>query len=161
MEKTRQNQEDDSIKPIGFTGVREKLSALWIFAVFNYLYADVIGLMKAETLQELITGYAGSMQITEGFLLSAAVLMETAIAMVLLSRVLRYRANRWANIIVGLLHSVSVSASMFVGSGPGLYYLFFGTIEVACTAYIVWYAWRWPKTETSDNLLQVRRSLAQ
>ena len=149
MKKTRLNQEDDSIKFIGFTDVREKLSTLWIFVMFNYLYADVIGLMKAETLQELITGYAGSMQITEGFLLSAAVLMETAIAMVLLSRILSYRANRWANIIVGLLHTVSVLASMFVGSGPGLYYLFLGTIEVACTAYIVWTAWRWLQIDAS------------
>lgn len=141
MEKTR-NQENN-IKQIGFTDVTEKLSTLWIFAMFNYLYADVMGLMKAETLQELITGYAGSMQITEGFLLSAAVLMETAIAMVLLSRVLQYRANRWANIIVGLIHTIAVSAPMFVGSGHGLYYMFFGTIEVVCTAYIVWTAWRW------------------
>ena len=124
-------------------GMSTKLSALWVFAVLNYLYADVIGLMKAENLQAFISGYAGSIQITDGFLLAAAVLMETAIAMTLLSRVLRHRANRWANIVVGLLHTVAVSASMFVGSGPGLYYLFFGAIEVSCTAYIVWTSWKW------------------
>jgi hypothetical protein len=124
--------------------MRVKLSTLWTFAMFNYLYADVIGLMKAENLQAFLTGMVGSMQITDEFLLGAAVLMETAIAMVLLSRVLRYRANRLANIIVGILHTVSVSASMFVGSGPGLYYMFFGTIEIICTAYIVWSAWKWP-----------------
>src|SRR5215472_14524740 len=28
---------------------------------------------------------------------------------------------------------------------PTLYYLFFGTIEVACASLIVWYAWRWPR----------------
>jgi hypothetical protein len=123
--------------------MKVKLSTLWIFAMFNYLYADVIGLMKAENLQAFITGYAGSMKITEGFLLGAAILMETAIAMVLLSRTLGYRANRWANIIVGLLHTVSVSASMFIGSGPGLYYMLFGAIEVICTIYIIWSAWRW------------------
>ncbi len=128
--------------------MKVKLSTLWIFAVFNYLYADVIGLMKAENLQAFMAGYAGSMQITEDFLLCAAVLMETAIAMVLLSHVLGYRANRWANIVVGVLHTVSVSASMFVGSGPGLYYRFFGTIEVACTAYIIWSAWNWPRPQT-------------
>ena len=125
--------------------MKVKLSTLWIFAMFNYIYADVIGLMKAENLQAFLTGMVGSTQITDEFLLCAAVLMETAIAMVLLSRVLRYRANRWANIVVGILHTVSVSASMFVGSGPGLYYLFFGTIEIICTAYIVWSAWKWPQ----------------
>ena len=129
--------------------MKTKLSSLWIFAVLNYLYADVIGLMKAENLQAFISGQVGSMPITEVFLLSAAVLMETAIAMTLLSRILSYRANRWANIVVGLLHTIAVSASMFVGSGPGLYYLFFGTIEIICTAYIVWTAWRWLPVEAS------------
>lgn len=127
--------------------MKTQLSALWIFAVLNYLYADVIGLMKADNLQAFITGYAGSMQITEGFLLAGAVLMETAIAMTILSRILKYKSNRWANIIVGLLHTLAVSASMFVGSGPGLYYMFFGVIEISCTAYIVWTSWRWSGME--------------
>ena len=127
----------------GLKEMGTRLSTLWVFAVLNYLYADVIGLMKAENLQTFLTGNIGSMQITEGFLLAAAILMETAIAMTLLSRVLQYRANRWANIIVGLLHTVAVSASIFVGSGPSLYYLFFGAIEVSCTAYIVWTSWKW------------------
>jgi hypothetical protein len=29
--------------------------------------------------------------------------------------------------------------------------LFFGTIEVACTSLIVWYAWRWPR-ETASRI---------
>jgi hypothetical protein len=72
--------------------------------------------------------------------------METAIAMVLLSRILRYRANSWANIVVGVIHTVAVFASMFVGT-PDPYYLFFGTNEIACTLFIVWYAWTWPNPE--------------
>ena len=128
--------------------MKVKLSTLWIFAMFNYLYADVMGLMKSENLQAFLAGMVGSMQITEEFLLGAAILMETAIAMVLLSRLLQYRANRWANIIVGAIHTVSVLASMTVGTGPGLYYMFFGTIEITCTAFIVWSAWRWPKPES-------------
>jgi len=134
--------------------MRVKLSTLWIFAMFNYIYADIMSLMKAENLEAFLTGYVGSMQITDQFLLSAAILMETAIVMVLISRILGYRANRWANIIVGILHTVSVAASMFVGSGPGLYYMFFGTIEVACTLYIVWSAWKWsnPQTLGEDSL---------
>ena len=40
--------------------MRVKLSTLWTFAMFNYLYADVIGLMKAENLQAFLTGMVGS-----------------------------------------------------------------------------------------------------
>ena len=129
--------------------MKVRLSTLWIFAVLNYLYADVMTLMDPEGLEAIMTGYAGSIQITEGFLLGAAVLMETAIAMVLLSRVLKHRANRWANIIAGALHTAAVFSSMFVGTTPALYYVFFGTIEIACTLLISWYAWRWPNPEGS------------
>jgi len=124
--------------------MKVKLSLLWIFAMFNYLYADVMTLMDSSVLKELMKGYAGPIQITQGFLLGGAILIETAIAMVLLSRVLKYRANRWANIIAGAIHTVAVFASMFVGT-PAPYYIFFGTIEIACTSLIVWYAWKWPK----------------
>ena len=122
------------------------LSTLWIFAIFNYLYADIVGLMDSSLLKEYITGTVGGLQITQGFLLLGSLLMETAIVMVLLSRVLKYRANRWANIIAGVIHTVAVSSSMFVGT-PTLYYIFFGTIEIVCTLFIVWYAWTWRKQE--------------
>jgi len=97
-------------------------------------------------LNKLITGYVESMNITEEFLLDGSILMETATAMVLLSRVLTYKANRWANILVGALHTVVVLASM-LGSQPTLYYTFYGTIEVLCTSLIVWYAWKWSPQE--------------
>ena len=114
--------------------------------MFNYLYADILTLMDSDVLNELMTGYMGSVHITQEFLLLGAILMETAIAMVLLSRVLKYKVNRWANIIVGALHTVVVFASV-VGTSPVLYYIFHGTIEIACTSFIVWYAWKWPKQE--------------
>lgn len=133
-------------KTIEMKDMKVKFQALWIFVMFNYLYADVLGLHDPAILKELITGQAGSLQITQEFLLGAALLMETAIIMVLLSRVLKYRANRWANIIAGVIHTAAVSLSMFVGK-PALYYLFFGTIEIVCTSLIVWYAWTWTNPE--------------
>ena len=137
----------DSInRTSGMEGMQVKFQTLWIFVMFNYLYADVLGLHDPAILKELITGQAGSLQITQGFLLGAAILMETAIAMVLLSRTLKYRENRWANIIAGVIHTTAVSLTMFVGK-PSLYYMFFGTIEIVCTSLIVWYAWTWTNPE--------------
>ncbi len=127
------------------------LSTLWIFVMFNYLYADVYGLvfnpvLQKELTKQLAAGYVGSIQITQEFVLVTAVLMETAIAMVLLSRVLKYSANRWANIIAGLFHTAFVSWSL-IGETPTLFYVFFATIEIACTLFIAWYAWRWHTPE--------------
>ena len=118
------------------------LSTLWIFAVLNYLYADVMSLFDPAIQSDIAAGSIGSLQITEAFLLAAAVLMETAIVMVVLSRVLGYRANRWANIVVGVLHTVAVTSSLTVGS-VALYSAFFAVVEIACTVFIVGYAWRW------------------
>jgi len=70
-------------------------STLWIFAMFNYLYADVMTVMDPAFFKTAMQGSAGSVAMTPGFLLGAAILMETAIVMVLLSRVLKYGANRW------------------------------------------------------------------
>jgi hypothetical protein len=124
--------------------MKARFSTLWIFAIFNYLYADIVTLMDPVFLKQIMAGQVGSFQITQGFLLGAAILMETAIAMVILSRVLAYRANRWANIIVGVIHTAAVISSVFVGGTmPALYYIFFATIEIVCTSLIVWYAWRW------------------
>ncbi len=127
------------------------LSTLWIFVMFNYLYADVYGLvfnpvLQKELTQQLAAGYVGSIQITQEFVLVTAVLMETAIAMVLLSRVLKYSANRWANIVAGLFHTTFVAWSL-IGDTPTLFYAFFAAIEITCTLFIAWYAWRWRNTE--------------
>ena len=130
---------------------RVLLSTLWIFVVLNYLYADVIGLtfnrvLQPETWAQLGSGYIGSIRITQAFVLMTAVLMETAIAMVLLSRVLRYRLNRWANIGVAALHTAAVAWSMS-GGDLNVFYAFFAAIEIACTLFIIWYAWTWPTPE--------------
>jgi uncharacterized membrane protein len=90
-----------------------------------------------------LTGSAGAIHMSQGFLLGAAMLMETAIAMVLLSRILKDKANRWANVAVGALQTVAVLSSVLIGITPTLYYLFFAVIEIACTLLIVWYALRW------------------
>ena len=127
------------------------LSTLWIFAIFNYIYADILTFYEPGVLGELMTGSVGGIKFTQGFLLVAAVLMETAIVMVLLSRVLKYRANRRANIIAGVIHTLAVSGSMFIGSTPSLHYMFFGTIEIITTLFIVWYAWTWANPEGSTN----------
>lgn len=132
--------------------MKTRLSTLWIFVMLNYIYADIYGLtfnpvLQKELTKQLLSGYIGSIQITQGFVLITAILMETAIAMVLLSRVLKYRANRWANIIVGVLQTAFVSWSLF-GETPTMFYAFFATIEIACTLFIVWSAWRWTEKET-------------
>jgi hypothetical protein len=127
---------------------RTLLSTLWIFASLNYIFCDVVGLMDAKLLIQFLTGTVDGMKLSEGFLLAASVLVEIPIAMVLFSRILKYRANRWANIVAGTIMTVVQAATLFIGSST-TYYIFFSVIEIATTALIVWTAWHW--TQFSEN----------
>ena len=65
-----------------------KLSTLWIFVMFNYLYADVMAFMDPVLPNQFLTGTIDGLKINEGFVSGSAVLMEIPIAMVLVSRLL-------------------------------------------------------------------------
>ena len=116
------------------------LSALWIFAMLNYLYADVFTLFFNTATQN------EPLAMPQGAVLVFAILMETAIAMVLLSRFLKYGANRWVNISAGVFHTAFVAWSM-IGETPAPFYVFFASIEMVCTLFIAWYAWKWRNPE--------------
>ena len=122
--------------------MKTKLSTLWLFATLNYLYCDVVTLMDPDLLKKFLAGNVGGLDITQGFLLAAGILVEIPIAMVLLSRVLNHAANRWANVSAGAIMTAVQLASLFAKT-PAAYYVFFSVIEIATTGVIVFLAWRW------------------
>ena len=127
---------------------KERLSILWIFALLNYLYADVVALFD-------IAGARHSFEpLPPWALMGSAVLMEIPIAMILLCRLLPFRANRLANIIAGGILTLINGFLTFVaplagwGKPPAFAeYLFFATIETVCTSVIIWQAWAWSGVE--------------
>ncbi len=82
----------------------------------------------------------------QGGLLAGAIVMETAIAMVILSWLLNYKVNRWVNIVIGALNILGV-----VTGGHSPYYVFFATVEVACLLLIIGLAWKWTKLEVKPE----------
>ena len=122
--------------------MRVRLSILWVFAVLNYIYADVFTALDPST-------DGGSVRMSHATMLGAAIFLETAVVMVPLARLLKHRANRWVNILVGILHTVAVAGSLFVtGKMPPSFYIFFACVEIVTTSTIVWYAWRWTESQT-------------
>lgn len=117
--------------------VRSKLSMLWIFYVLNIAYGDIGTLYYSVFINP-----TPLVHYTRVFLLGAAVLVEIPMVMVLLSRTLKYRPNRIANVVVGAVLTVVELASLFVGT-PTLAYAFIAVITVATSAYIAFYAWKW------------------
>jgi hypothetical protein len=140
--------------------MKSKLSSLWIFVALNYLYCDVVSLMDPELLPLSLRGNVNGLELTPAFLLGAGILVEIFIAMVLLSRVLPYRTNRWANIAAGTIMTAVQSATLFVGV-PAPYYLFFSVIEIATTVLIVWFAWNWPESVAQVELTEPELSASR
>jgi hypothetical protein len=128
------------------------LSSLWIFAMFNYLYADVMSLMDPNLREAYASGMinGSAIRITPIFLLYGAILMETAMLMVVLPRILRRGANRIANIVVGVIHTLAVAGSMLMGSGPAPYYILCASFEIPTTILIVIFALTWKKGTTNE-----------
>jgi hypothetical protein len=125
-------------KPIGIQNMKERLFTLWLFAMLTYTYGDVVTLMDPIK--------HGTMEMTEAFLLGGSIFMLIPLSMVLLSRILNYRANRVANIIAGSIMTVALILTLFVAV-PTTYYVLFTVIEVVTTALVVWFAWRWRTAE--------------
>ena len=114
-----------------------RLSWLWVFFMFNTAYIDINTLYYS-----VFVNHHTDVHFTQTFLLGAAVLVEIPTAMVILSRMLRYRWNRLTNVIVGVLLTVIQIATLFVGT-PTLAYGFISAILIATSGGIAWYAWNW------------------
>jgi len=130
---------------------KERLSALWLFALLNYLYADVLALFF------IVGSHDPAPNLPQWALLGSAILMEIPIAMILASRLLPFRSNRLANVVAGGLETLAVISMQFIFPlTTGAWhermfpsYVFFGTIETAATSVIIWQAWTWSEVEAA------------
>ena len=127
--------------------LKVKLSTLWIFVLFNIIFLEFHKLLQPGFIEEIITGFMGGVEMTQGVLLLGAIVLEIPIAMLLLSRLLTYEANRWANIIAGAITIMAVVGNVLTD----LDNIFFTTIIVAFLSLIIWYAWKWPDPELSPK----------
>jgi len=121
--------------------VRIKLSALWVSMMLLYIYADILSLFRPGQVEEMIDGQMGPFPVTQGSLMTAAILMIIPAVMVFLSITLKPAINRWVNIGFGALYTL-VNISNLIGE-TWIYYLSFGVVEIALTLLIIRYAWKW------------------
>jgi hypothetical protein len=105
--------------------------------MINMVYADVISLHIPGTMEE-VAKTAGGTPIPL-LMLGGAIIIELPLLMIILSRVLKYQINRWANMIVAILTIVFVVG----GSAPYPHYFFIAAIEVVCMLLVIVTAWQW------------------
>lgn len=115
------------------------LSTLWIAVMVNMLKADILSLFIPGAAEEVAKTAASSGASIPQLMLVGAIIGQLAIAMIVLSRVLKHRINRWANIVVGLV----IIAYIWGGMVTYPHYIFIAAVETICLLLIIGIAWRW------------------
>ena len=115
------------------------LSTLWIFVLLNIVFRDLHQLGKIGFLEELMTGMVNGIKITEELALIGGILAEIPILMVLLSRILNLKANKWANISAGIIMLVVFGTAVPSADMDDVFHMVF---EVAAILWIFRIAWK-------------------
>jgi hypothetical protein len=140
QKRRKMSQSTSSVKKID---TKALLSTLWIVVMLNMLKADILSLFIPGAADEVAKTAASAGASIPQLMLVGAVMGQLGIAMIILSRVLKYGVNRWANIIIGFI----TIAYIWGGMASYPHYIFIATVETLCLVLIVWLAWTWRNTE--------------
>ena len=122
--------------------VKIRLSALWVAGMLNGLMGGMLELFEPGLIEQVIAGEVGGMQITSEMLLFMAILMVIPSIMVFLSVTLKDKANRWANIIVGIVF-FGFGLLELIEKITQPYFIVSGIVGIVFSVLILWYAWKW------------------
>jgi len=119
--------------------IKAKLSTLWIVVLINMVFADIFSIM-VELVNKDTLHIPGDVKVIMAI---AAVVTNIPIMMIYLSRVLKYKSNRIANIVAAILTIIYV-----IGGGDTVpHYLIIATIEVLLLITIIFYSLKWKNIE--------------
>jgi len=135
------------IRALGIGDRRLTLSVLWVFVLFNYLYADILILVLRPGAYEAVVA-----RMSPALMLGVTLFFELFLAMPLLAWVLGHAANRWVNILTGVAGTLWVATTVGPRQPPA--YLAICAVEMIATAFIAWYAWTWRTPEAEREASQ-------
>lgn len=143
INQVRSKQGDTKMKSIKKFDTKILLSTLWIAVMVNMLKADILSLFIPGAAEEVAKTAASSGASIPQLMLVGAVMGQIGIAMIVLSRVLKYGINRWVNIVAGLV----TIAYIWGGMASYSHYIFIASVETLCLLLIIGFAWTWRNAE--------------
>ncbi len=120
------------------------LSTLWVFVLFNMIFRDLHQFANKGFLESL-----NALEVTEELVLIFGFVVEIPILMVLLSRVLPDRINKWSNLVAAVITLLGLASSLATADMDDI---FFFLIECAAIAAIGFTAWQLPSTHSKKVL---------
>jgi hypothetical protein len=124
--------------------VKLKISALWMAVMFCYVYGDYIQVYVPGVIAKAIEVKTTTETQLEFF--AVALLMAMPSVMIFFTLVLKPKVNRWLNIILSMLYIIILIATNLAETW--VFYLFLTVIEILISMAVIWYAWKWPTTQT-------------
>ena len=134
---------DTNVTPAKKIDTKVLLSTLWIVVMINMAYADILSLHIPGVFDEVAKTSVSTGASIPQLMLVGAIMMEIPVAMIILSRVLKYGVNRWVNIIVGIF----TIAYIWGGAASYPHYIFIAMVETLCLLLIIWNTWKWRNVE--------------
>ena len=123
-----------------------KISILWIVSSLIGLSSGLLSFMEPGMITDLMDGEVAGMQITNEFLLLFSILVLITVFMPFLTITLKGQANRWTNIILGIVFTALslIDLNDYITKQSG-YAILLTIAGMVTTVLIVWYAYKWPK----------------
>ncbi len=120
-----------------------KIAALWFFNAVGFTAVVLLSLVMPGGIEQIIAGEIEGMAINDALLISIAIFWLVPLTMAFLSLILENSANRWANIILGIVWVAFgiIDLGDTLSRGWLTIALVAGSKTVAA-ALIVWYAWK-------------------
>ena len=132
--------------------VQAKLAAAWTSFMFLYIYVDYFHLYKPGVVHDILVGTVFEFDISQTLLTAFLTLIAIPTLMVMLSMTLPARVNRTTNLVVATLY-IPVSIFNAVGESWTYFYGLSIGLEVLLLAFILRYAWTWPRRTASPATL--------
>jgi hypothetical protein len=119
-----------------------RISVLWLFMAVAMSAHSILAFMDPAAMEEL-----GEMQMSAGMFVFMALFWLIPLIMAFLSLILKDSANRWANIVLGIVFTLLNIWHLVehLTTALAVHQILIIASTVVVTALIVWYAWNWPK----------------
>ena len=123
-----------------------RLAVLWLFVAVTMSANTMLYLIVPGVIDEIRAGVVVGMQAGQGLLLVMAVMYYwVPLVMAVLSLILKDKAGRWANIILGIFYAgfILFELTMNVTTVAYPYVILMDTSAIVVAALIARYAYKW------------------
>ncbi len=130
--------------------MKTKLAVLWLFVAVTMSANTILYFIVPGVIDEIRAGEVVGMQAGPELLLVMAIMYYwVPLVMAVLSLTLKDKANRWANIILGIFYAgfILFELIMNIRTVAYPYVILMDISAIVVAALIAGYAWKWSRQE--------------